>query len=363
MRTFSVSSSTPEPSRRHLSDPKARWEAGYSAYELAHCWHGAGGFPAKVGAALSRAEPLAGAELIEAFFGREVPLDTGEAPSLCDLLVFGHATCGHFVMAVEGRVEESFGELVRIWCDSPAKRARLEVLCSRIGLDESAAQSLRYRLLLLTAAVLIEASRYRVEHAVVLVHSFEPRHEGLDDYQRLVEALGLDAGSAVPGRMVGPRRVGRIQLHLGWVHDLPLADRDRQPRQASKVVRRTQPSEPSQVRRVHQAPPSSPKAQDGLDQIIEQIWRTLPGGRAKTAQSVSSSLASGFKRRTGRDYRKYFDQAQRGEIAELGVTHGIGSRLLVDLLVAMRDLDAREKDVHISMLLRHFRERAHSWSE
>ena len=113
-----------------------------------------------------------GAELVEGLFEREVDLRTPGRRSQTDLLAFLKLAHGNAAMAVEGRVDEPFGDLVSVWNDhSPSKECRLEALCRSLGLRVGGVGGIRYQLLHRTVSVVYEAQRYRTERAVMLVHS------------------------------------------------------------------------------------------------------------------------------------------------------------------------------------------------
>ncbi len=107
----------PEDVRPHLVKPDLHWKKGYSAYELAHSWINSGGIPDPVRAVLDTCPDYADAELIEGLFEREVDLRTPGRPSQTDLLALVRLDRGYAVIAVEGKVEEPFGDLVSKWND------------------------------------------------------------------------------------------------------------------------------------------------------------------------------------------------------------------------------------------------------
>lgn len=57
----------------------------------------------------------AGAQLVEGLFEREVDLRTPGRRSQTDLLPFVKLVHGNTVIAVEGKVDEPFGDLVSTW--------------------------------------------------------------------------------------------------------------------------------------------------------------------------------------------------------------------------------------------------------
>ena len=212
----------PQDWQRLLAEPELHWKAGRSAHALAHAWQTADGFPADV-AAVNDAGPghLRDLELLLGLPEHKVPLPGGQRASQTDLFVLARNPAGALVsIAVEGKVSESFGELVADWRReaSPGKTQRLTYLCEMLGLEVDEVDGLRYQLLHRTASALIEARRFNAEHAVMLVHSFSPSGEGLNDCAAFANSLGapLEANSiaAVPD-------FGDPTLSLGWVTSTP----------------------------------------------------------------------------------------------------------------------------------------------
>jgi hypothetical protein len=129
-------------------------------------------------------------------------------------------------MVVEGKVDEPFGPLVKDWLPEASdheharsghKHARLERLARTLGIDPSACRDLRYQLVHRTASAVYEAHRYRAKTAVMMVHSFDPHHAGLDDFKRFAAELLLPDADAA--RMAGPIERECVDLYLGWAPD------------------------------------------------------------------------------------------------------------------------------------------------
>ena len=96
----------PEDVIPYLAKRERHWKRGYSAYELAYSWVGAGGIPDKVRSVLETCPDYAGATLVEGLFEREVDLRTPGRRSQTDLLAFVNSVHGYAVIAVEGKVDE-----------------------------------------------------------------------------------------------------------------------------------------------------------------------------------------------------------------------------------------------------------------
>jgi hypothetical protein len=173
----------------------------------------ADGLPAEV--ALVLRDVYGECELVEGLFEKETPCPRAAAPAR-QISSRSYAPTIGIVVGVEGKVAEPFGTTVAEWNDgSPGKRARLADLCERLGLDPTAVDELRYQLLHRTLATLLEANRYGVSDAVMLVHSFHTRHASLADYAAFADALRLTG--AAPGRLTSPTTLDGITLRLGWV--------------------------------------------------------------------------------------------------------------------------------------------------
>ena len=152
----------PEDVIRYLAKQERHWRKGYSAYELAHSWIGAEGIPSLVGSVLDTCPDYAGAALVEGLFERDVDLRTPGRRSQTDLLAFVKLRHGDAVIAVEGKVDEPFGDWVSAWNDhSPGKERRLAALCMSLGLRVVDVEDIRYQLLHRTASAIYEAQRYR----------------------------------------------------------------------------------------------------------------------------------------------------------------------------------------------------------
>jgi hypothetical protein len=179
--------------QRLLAEPAKHWRSGYSAKALAHCWEAADGFPPSVQAIFdgSRFEAFHGLELVLGIPEHRVPLPGGRRASQTDLFVLARANDGLVAIAVEGKVAEPFGPLVREWiaptpsfvegepdvAPSEGKRERLAFLSSSLGLAADDVADARYQLVHRSVSALIEARRFAARHAVMLVHSFSERDD------------------------------------------------------------------------------------------------------------------------------------------------------------------------------------------
>jgi hypothetical protein len=212
----------PEDVIPHLGSP-THWKQGRSAKSLADAWFEANDFPARVRSVLEQDPALDGIELIDAWLERCTDLRDGRATaSQTDLLAVTGVGPHLAIIAVEGKVTESFDKLVAEWLadGSEGKRQRLLGLCELLRLDAATVGQLRYQFFHRTAAVILEARRYRARKAILLIHSFCPMATGLSDYIQFGRSLGFEYLER--DRISEPREVGGIVLQLAWVSDQPL---------------------------------------------------------------------------------------------------------------------------------------------
>jgi hypothetical protein len=103
--------------RRLLAESEKHRRSGYSAKALARCWEAADGSPPSVQALFdsARLEELHGLEMLLGIPEHRVPLPGGRRASQTDLFVLARANEGLAAIAVEGKVAEPFGPLVREW--------------------------------------------------------------------------------------------------------------------------------------------------------------------------------------------------------------------------------------------------------
>jgi hypothetical protein len=122
------------------------------------------------------------------------------------------------IIAIEGKVDEPFGELVSDWNDgSDGKEDRLSGLCSTLGLNKSLVGGLRYQLLHRTASAIYEAQRYRAHRAIMLVHSFSQTKRWFDDFARFSDAMGMSI--KLPDTVSSPKLCEHVSLRTAWVSD------------------------------------------------------------------------------------------------------------------------------------------------
>jgi hypothetical protein len=210
----------PEDVKRHLAKD-IHWKPGYSAQQLVLAWSNSkDGFPDHVKSVLRTCPQYENAELIDGCFEREVDLGTAGRNSQTDLMVIAGIGKEIAIIAVEGKVDEPFGQVVSEWNDnSVGKITRLNALCATLGLDIRSIGHLRYQLLHRTVSAVYEAKRYRCRQALMLVHSFSPTKAWLADF----EAFALAMGTGIKGSdLVSPAKdCEGVTTRLAWVSDKP----------------------------------------------------------------------------------------------------------------------------------------------
>lgn len=219
--TFYIPTEGPASWQALLGDPDKHWKTGRSARTLAYCWESADGFPPEVAEVFNRSEEpgLHDLQFIAGFPEHKVPLPGGRRASQTDVFVLAHGQQGLVSIAVEGKVDEPFGDTVVNWLGmdpSPGKQERLTFLCDLLGITVDEVAPLRYQLLHRTASAIIEARRFSAGIAVMLVHSWAANSEGFADYAAFVTALG---GSPEAESVTSATTVD--DLYLGWVSGRP----------------------------------------------------------------------------------------------------------------------------------------------
>ncbi len=213
------------------------WQPEHSAYELAHSWQPAGGFPVRVADVLASSDSpmLAGIRPLYGVVEKPVFLDTLKAPSWTDVMVYcSNADGDSLVIAVEGKAKESFGPIVSDWIRAKGERGesvqpkptrlnRLEYLSQHLSVRLSLESHLRYQLAHRTVSAISECELHTAAAAMVLVHSFiEAEDENWRDYVGFVEVLGVTAPQkdVVQGPVqLGPS--GETPVFFVWVSDEP----------------------------------------------------------------------------------------------------------------------------------------------
>ena len=217
MKRIFLPTQGPQDWKQLLADPDLHWVDGRSAKCLAESWEQAApGFPRSVEDALesSGVPDLQDLEIIAAFPEYEVPLPGGSTASQTDLMVIARGAAGLVVIAVEGKVDETFGPTVGEKREgaSAGQAERLTYLHEVLQLSPPVPDSIRYQLLHRTASALIVAEQYSAVAAVMLVHSFSAERAGFEEFASFSNLMGAEVAIGEIARA----RVNQ-RLYLGWV--------------------------------------------------------------------------------------------------------------------------------------------------
>jgi len=210
-----------------------KWKEKHSAYELAHKWLGAKGFPPQVRNSFKRSNlPVFQSLSVENLFVEHPTfLGTRKAPSYTDIMVHCRNLDKQLlVLGVEGKVDEPFGDTVCKWIKNggssilPTRERRLKFIEEILGLPFHGEPKLRYQLIHRTASVVLEASLYRAVAAVVLVHSFA-KHPETDErnwqdfkaFLSVIKAEPTDKNTFTRPINLGPDH--NVKTYFIWISD------------------------------------------------------------------------------------------------------------------------------------------------
>lgn len=200
---------------------ESHWKKGHSAATLAYCWEEAEGFPLEIQKVFldSKQSQFVTAQILFAFPEYKVPLPGGVNASQNDIYVLAKSADGLFPIMVEGKVDESFGSLVKTWKEdggfTPGKQERLQFLLSTLGLQSNVqVDHIRYQLLHRAASAIIEAKRIGSTNAVVLIHSFSKEDRWFEDYNSFLNLFGLRAEKDT---VSSPHRIETVTVYFVWV--------------------------------------------------------------------------------------------------------------------------------------------------
>jgi hypothetical protein len=215
---------------RRLAPPKSpsHWVDGRSAKEMALAWLEGGGrkMPAEVQTLLESHKDFGAVLQWDAEPEAKLRFDshTGE-PRNSDLVARVRDRHGTYVLAVEGKADESFGEtLEAAFLDSLERRLmnprskgldRLQALATGLLRQRQKGQppatALRYQLLTATAGALAEAKRLDCDRAIMLVHEFitdatrDQKHDrNAHDLNAFVARLDAAGGAPIGSQLLGP---------------------------------------------------------------------------------------------------------------------------------------------------------------
>jgi hypothetical protein len=232
-----------------LAGPKSKvhWVDDRSAKELARAWLEClePNFPPEVAQAIATHDQFSVVKEWTAEPEAKLHFDDFDGePRNSDLVVDATDQYGSFLIAVEGKADEPFGELVGDALAAAVERhlendrsngvARIQQLAhALLGSRQEGTPPLkhiRYQLMTACAGVISEAERRHMTRAILMIHEFvtdrtvDKRHEmNCRDLDRFVTRLCLGSVSSVQsGRLHGPFTLpgrplfsGKVQLYIG----------------------------------------------------------------------------------------------------------------------------------------------------
>lgn len=195
------------------------WQKDRSAFELATAWENAKhNLPPEINALFGSS-----AELLVATPEHTTPLAGKGRTSQTDVLAFVRANGKEWFVAVEGKVNEGFGDIACKWLKKgnlANRKARLNYILCQLGLSYREVKDIRYQLLHRTACAVIEAKRFDVHCAAMVVHSFSCQQKGFGDFEKFLNVLKTEKPVTV-GKLykVTKRDIpSGISLSLGWTN-------------------------------------------------------------------------------------------------------------------------------------------------
>ncbi len=227
MRRLFVPTAGPSDWRRLLADSQKQWRPEKSAFEAAVSWEAARrsarGLPPEVAAVLDSEPEFHGASLLLGLPEHQVELPGGGHASQTDFWALISTPQGVVSTAVEAKAGEPFDKTVREWlADAPAKsgkQQRLDDLCTTLDIKQTAAMDCRYQLFHRSIAAILEARRFRVGTALLLIQAFGDNRASFDDYSKWAALVGVSARASTVQRA---RTCGGTDLWLAWI-DAPVA--------------------------------------------------------------------------------------------------------------------------------------------
>lgn len=205
----------PEDVICYLAKREKHWKEGRSAYELAYSWFTANDIPRDIREILSDDPAFEGATLERAIFENKTELDKHGHGSQTDLLAFLKTSKGNAVIAIEAKVDETFGPLVSEWNNyGTGKLRRLAGLLDVLKFGAEEIGGLRYQLFHRVAATVLETKKVGARNAAMIVQSFDSEGTGFPDFQKFAAAFG--APVLLPGRLSSPKELNGMKISLGW---------------------------------------------------------------------------------------------------------------------------------------------------
>jgi len=215
-----IHSKGPEDWKQLLADPELHWKPGASAMSLALSWEKAvGEFPPEIKKLFRKSGFVEISELEPLLIIPElkVPLPGGTRASQTDVFVLAKGNAGLVPIAVEGKVDETFGPKVseKRMKASPGQTERLDFLQEKLGLEDLPG-NIRYQLVHRTVSAILLAEQYGAHAAVMLVHSFSQKKDGLNHFEDFQEFLKLFHVAAESDTLLQIDSIPNIRLFTGW---------------------------------------------------------------------------------------------------------------------------------------------------
>jgi len=196
------------------------WQNDRSAFELATAWECANpNLPPEIKSLFGSS-----AELLVATPEHTTPLEGKGRVSQTDVLAFVRAKGKEWVVAVEGKVDEGFGVPTCKWLKKgnfENKKKRLKDVVGKLGLSCHEVQDIRYQLLHRAACAVIEAKRFGVHRAAMVVHSFSQKRTptGRGDFEKF--RCKMKVKSVETGKLHEVTEMDipcGISLFIGWAN-------------------------------------------------------------------------------------------------------------------------------------------------
>jgi hypothetical protein len=215
-----------------LAQPGKHWRTCYSAKTLAYCWQEAGDFPPEVTRVFreSGIPVFKDVKMLIAFPEYQVSLSGGKRASQSDIFILAKGDDQLISIAVEGKVDETFGEVVYRWRlkDKGGKEDRLKFLCDQLMLSTDLVGGIHYQLLHRAASAVIEAKKFSAPIALMLVHAFEKTKDRYDEsFQAYCGFLNLFGKQGKENTVISLKILGIVNLYTGWVKGNPEYLKDR----------------------------------------------------------------------------------------------------------------------------------------
>lgn len=215
--------------RTRLAKPDGQWKRKYSAFETAVSWEYArnrpSGLPEQIEALFI--ESLGKPDLLFAVAEHQVDLAGSGGSSQCDVWGLVQTPNGKVSLSVEAKVSESFGNKnLGQWLfhkdpkqSSENRQTRWDYIEAHLPVSlTDSYNEVAYQLLHRCATAVIEAKRFKLNHAFFVVQAFNSPDERFDDFANFCKAIDIQAERG----QLQITKVNDIQLYIAWV-DCPPA--------------------------------------------------------------------------------------------------------------------------------------------